>query len=99
MNPLARPLKTRARAAVTYIKQVYPTTDEMIQQEAGKLSVRTPGTSIPAAMVAWLSGQIRSTPRNLKSKVMAALTYIRRAWPSRTTPALIQAAADEIIML
>ena len=71
----------------------------MIQQEAGKLSVLTPGTPIPAAMVAWLNAQIRSTPRNLKSKLMAALTYIRRAWPSRTSPALIQAAAGEIIML
>ena len=101
MDPLTKPLKTRARAAAQYIGLVYPTTTtaQMVEQEANKLSVKTSGSSIPAAMVSWLNAEIRSTPRNLKSKLMAASTYVRRAWPSQTTPALIQAAANEIIML
>ena len=71
----------------------------MVQQEAGKLSVQTSGTRIPAAMVSWLNAQLSSTPNNLKSKVTAASTYIRQVWSSQTTVALIQAAANQLIML
>jgi hypothetical protein len=71
----------------------------MIQQEAGNLSVQTSTTPIPAAMVSWLTAQLPSTPNSLKAKVNNASTFIKRAFPSQTTVALIQAAANEIIML
>jgi hypothetical protein len=97
---LTNPLKAKADAAVNFIKQAYPasTTNQMVQQEAGKLSVRIPGSSIPAAMVSWLNTQLNSTPQNLKSKVAAASTYIKQGWPSLTTSALVK-AANQLIML
>ena len=97
---LTNPLKSKADAAVNFIKQAYPasTTNQMVQQETGKLSVRIPGSSIPAAMVSWLNAQLNSTPQNLKSKVAAASTYIKQGWPSLTTSALVR-AANQLIML
>lgn len=85
-------------AAVTNITQAYltDTTSQMIQQEAGNLSVQTSTTPIPAAMVSWLAAQLPSTPNSLKGKVTNASTYIKRAFPSQTSTS---AAANELIML
>jgi hypothetical protein len=100
-NTLTNSQKTKVTAAVNFIKQVYPTltTPQLVQQEEGKLSVQTSGTPIPAAMVSWLNAQLSSTPNNLKSKVTAASTYIKQVWSSQTTVALVQAAANKLIML
>ena len=100
-NTLTNSQKTKVTAAVNFIKQVYPTltTPQLVQQEVGKLSVQTSGTPIPAAMVSWLNAQLSSTPNNLKSKVRAASTYIKQVWSSQTTVALVQAAANKLIML
>ena len=100
-NTLTNSQKTKVTAAVNFIKQVYPTltTPQLVQQEVGKLSVQTSGTPIPAAMVSWLNAQLSSTPNNLKSKVTAASTYIKQVWSSQTTVALVQAAANKLIML
>ena len=100
-NTLTNSQKTKVTAAINFIKQVYPTltTTQLVQQEVGKLSVQTSGTPIPAAMVSWLNAQLSSTPNNLKSKVRAASTYIKQVWSSQTTLALVQAAANKLIML
>lgn len=97
-NSVTRSLKANVTAAVTNITLAYPTetTTQMIQQEAGKLSVQTSTTPIPAAMVSWLAAQLPSTPNSLKGKVTNASTYIKRAFPSQTSTS---AGANELIML
>jgi hypothetical protein len=99
-NNIAVNLRTNVNAAINNIKQAYPavTTNTLIQKEAGKLSVQTATTPIPAAMVSWLTAiiQLPSTPNAVKSKVTNASTYIKRAFPTQTTTTV---ATNELIML
>jgi hypothetical protein len=85
-------------AAITRIKDVFPdaTTPELIQKEAGKLSVETPTTPIPAAIVAWLRSRLWHLQIYMRARNVAASTYVKRAFPAETAT---KVSEKELIML
>jgi len=85
-------------AAIIRIKDVFPdvTTPDLIQKEAGKLSVKTPTTPIPAAIAAWLRSRLWHLQIYMRARNVAASTYVKRAFPAETAT---KVSETELIML
>jgi hypothetical protein len=84
-------------AAIIRIKDVFPdvTTPDLIQKEAGKLSVKTPTTPIPAAIAAWLRSRLWHLQIYMRARNVAASTYVKRAFPAETAT---KVSETELIM-
>jgi hypothetical protein len=80
------------KGALIFLKGAFPERP----QTNGYLLEPT-GVKMHAAIVSWLREQMTIVPKNYRSKLKAAYTYIKRAFPEEdTTPSMLEAAKNQL---